>query len=121
MAFAFEAVQTIRREEPELFDAETARAVAAMFEEAIACETQFAEDLLGGGVVGLSVGQIRGYLQYCADQRLATLGLPKLYGARNPLAFMDLQDVQEVTNFFERRVSAYQVGVAGEVVLDAAF
>jgi ribonucleoside-diphosphate reductase beta chain len=72
-------------------------------------------------VVGLSVGQIRGYLQYCADQRLATLGLPKLYGARNPLAFMDLQDVQEVTNFFERRVSAYQVGVAGEVVLDAAF
>jgi ribonucleoside-diphosphate reductase beta chain len=29
--------------------------------------------------------------------------------------------VQEVTNFFERRVSAYQVGVAGEVTLDAAF
>jgi len=26
-----------------------------------------------------------------------------------------------VTNFFERRVSAYQVGVSGEVVLDAAF
>jgi ribonucleoside-diphosphate reductase beta chain len=34
---------------------------------------------------------------------------------------MDLQDVQEVTNFFERRVSAYQVGVEGEVELDAAF
>jgi len=35
--------------------------------------------------------------------------------------FLALQDVQEVTNFFERRVSAYQVGVAGEVTLDAAF
>jgi ribonucleoside-diphosphate reductase beta chain len=34
---------------------------------------------------------------------------------------MDLQAVQEVTNFFERRVSAYQGGVEGEVVLDAAF
>jgi hypothetical protein len=34
---------------------------------------------------------------------------------------LDLQDVQEVANFFERRVSAYQVGVRGEVVLDAAF
>jgi ribonucleoside-diphosphate reductase beta chain len=34
---------------------------------------------------------------------------------------MDLQDVQEVANFFERRVSAYQVGVAGEVSLDVAF
>jgi ribonucleoside-diphosphate reductase alpha chain len=28
---------------------------------------------------------------------------------------------KEVNNFFERRVSAYQVGVVGEVVLDGAF
>ncbi len=66
------------------------------------CETQFAEDLLGRGVVGLSAGDVRRYLEYCADQRLTTLGLPKLYGTRNPLTFMDLQDVQEVANFFER-------------------
>ena len=121
MAFAFEAVRTIRREEPDLFDADMTRAVARMFDEAVVCETKFAEDLLGRGVVGLSVNDVRRYLEYCADQRLATLGLPKLYGTRNPLAFMDLQDVQEVTNFFERRVSAYQVGVVGDVVLDAAF
>ena len=121
MAFAFEAVQTIRREEPSLFDDEMTQAVSQMFREAVDCETQFAEDLLGGGVVGLSVNDIRGYLMYCADQRLATLGLPKISGAKNPLAFMDLQDVQEVTNFFERRVSAYQVGVVGDVVFDAAF
>jgi ribonucleoside-diphosphate reductase beta chain len=121
MAFAFEVIATIRREEPELFDAELAADVAQMIDEAIACETQFAEDLLGGGVAGLSVGDVRRYLEHCADRRLATLGLPRRYGAANPLPFMDLQDVQEVTNFFERRVSAYQVGVAGEVVLDAAF
>ena len=121
MAFAFEAVNTIRREEPGLFDADLTRAVSQMFAEAVACETQFAEDLLGRGVVGLSLSEVRRYLEYCADQRLATLGLPKLYGTRNPLSFLDLQDVQEVTNFFERRVSAYQVGVAGEVTLDAAF
>jgi ribonucleoside-diphosphate reductase beta chain len=121
MAFAFEVVSTIRREEPELFDGAMAAAVAEMFDEAIACETAFAEDLLGAGVVGLSVADIRGYLEYCADQRLVTLGLGKRYGARNSLAFMDLQDVQEVANFFERRVSAYQVGVVGDVVLDAPF
>jgi ribonucleoside-diphosphate reductase beta chain len=34
---------------------------------------------------------------------------------------MDLQDVQELANFFERRVSAYQTGVSGEVALDAQF
>ena len=121
MAFAFEVVATVRREEPELFDGELERDIRAMLDEAIACETQFADDLLGGGVAGLSAGDVRTYLEYVADQRLATLGLTRQYGARNPFGFLDLQDVQEVTNFFERRVSAYQVGVVGEVVLDAAF
>ncbi|MBL8956212.1 MAG: ribonucleotide-diphosphate reductase subunit beta [Myxococcaceae bacterium] len=121
MAFAFEVVKTVRREEPDLFDATLTAEVYTMLDEAIACETQFAEDLLGGGVVGLSVRDVKGYLEYCADQRLATLGLARRYGTKNPLDFMDLQDVQEVTNFFERRVSAYQVGVTGDVVLDAAF
>ena len=121
MAFAFEVVATIRREEPDLFDAALERDVRAMLDEAIACETQFAEDLLGGGVAGLSPVDVRTYLEYVADQRLTTLGLAKHYGSRNPFGFLDLQDVQEVTNFFERRVSAYQVGVVGEVVLDAAF
>jgi ribonucleoside-diphosphate reductase beta chain len=121
MAFAFEVVATVRREEPELFDAQLETDVRAMLQEAIACEVQFAEDLLAGGVAGLSVGELRQYLEYCADQRLATLGMAKAYGAKNPFGFLALQDVQEVTNFFERRVSAYQVGVEGEVTLDAAF
>lgn len=121
MAFAFEVVATVRREEPELFDAQLEADVRIMLDEAIACETQFAEDLLSGGIAGLSVGEVREYLRYCADQRLATLGMAKQYGAKNPFGFLALQDVQEVTNFFERRVSAYQVGVEGEVSLDAAF
>jgi ribonucleoside-diphosphate reductase beta chain len=29
--------------------------------------------------------------------------------------------VQELSNFFERRVSAYQVGVEGDVAFDEAF
>jgi len=121
MAFAFEVVNLVRREEPELFDADLSAAVVEMLEEAIACETQFAEDLLGTGIAGMSVQDVRRYLEFCADQRLSTLGLPRRYHAKNPFSFLDLQDVQEVTNFFERRVSAYQVGVSGDVVLDAAF
>jgi ribonucleoside-diphosphate reductase beta chain len=121
MEFAFEVVATVRREQPELFDAQLEAEVRTMLEEAVTCELQFAEDLLAGGVAGLSVGELRQYLEYCADQRLATLGMAKAYGAKNPFGFLALQDVQEVTNFFERRVSAYQVGVEGEVTLDAAF
>ena len=121
MAFAFEVVKTVRREEPELFDGELQSQVEQMMRDAVACELQFAEDLLGQGVVGLSVRDMKQYLEFIADQRLTMLELPKMYGAKNPFGFMDLQDVQEVANFFERRVSAYQKGVVGEVVFDAAF
>lgn len=121
MAFAFEVVNTVRREEPELFDDALTASVNQMIEEAIECETQFAEDLLGSGVVGLSVRDVRQYLEFCADQRLATLGMPRRYNVKNPFSFMELQDVQELANFFERRVSAYQVGVSGSVVLDGSF
>ena len=121
MQFAFEVVRQVREQEPDLFDADMQREVVQMLEEAVAAETQFAEDLLGEGLAGLSLRDVRGYLEYVADQRLQQLDLPKHYGTKNPLSFMELQDVQELTNFFERRVASYQVGVTGEVTLDGAF
>jgi ribonucleoside-diphosphate reductase beta chain len=121
MAFAFDVVETVRREEPDLFDASLAEQVVTMLREAVDCEVQFAEDLLGAGVAGLSIADMRAYLEHVADRRLAQLGMPPAYRSKNPLSFMDLQDVQEVANFFERRVSAYQVAVTGTVDLDADF
>jgi len=121
MAFSFEVVKTVRSEEPDLFDDSLNKSVYQMIEEAVACEMQFAEDLLSGGVAGLSTREMRQYLQFVADQRLTQLGLPALYHVNNPFPFMELQDVQELANFFERRVSAYQVGVTGQVAFDEAF
>ena len=69
----------------------------------------------------MSIADMERYLQYVGDQRLATLGYRPQYNAANPFPFMDLQDVQELANFFERRVSAYQTAVEGEVSFDAAF
>jgi ribonucleoside-diphosphate reductase beta chain len=121
MSFAFEVIEIVRREEPSLFDADLELQVRAMIEDAITCEAQFAEDLLSGGVVGLAATEVREYLRFIADQRLVALGMSRAYHARNPFPFMQLQDVPELANFFERRVSAYQVGVTGEVAFDAAF
>jgi ribonucleoside-diphosphate reductase beta chain len=121
MEFAFSVVDTVRAEEPDLFDAELAKAVTRMLEEAVDAELQFAEDLCGAGLPGMTTSDMREYLQYVADQRLARLGLPQRFGSRNPFPFMALQDVQELANFFERRVTAYQVGVAGTVSLDEDF
>ena len=121
MAFAFEVIKTAREEEPDLFDDDLRAQIVQMMCEAVDCEVAFAEDTLSGGVAGLSIKDMRQYLEYCADQRMAQLGMPKHFGSSNPFPFMDLQDVQELTNFFERRVSAYQVGVQGEVGFDHAF
>lgn len=121
MAFALEVVKKVRSEEPALFDDSLQRRVVEMLDEAVECEMQFAEDILSGGVAGMSVVDMRQYLEFIADQRLAMLGMQKVYGAKNPFNFMDLQDVQELANFFERRVSAYQVAVAGDVSFDHAF
>jgi ribonucleoside-diphosphate reductase beta chain len=115
MNFAFEVINTVRQEAPELFDESLSTQVREMIADAVDSEMAFAQDVLSLGVAGLSAGDMRKYLEYVADQRLATLGLKPLYGSKNPFRFMDLQDVQELTNFFERRVAAYQVGVTGEV------
>lgn len=121
MGFAFDVVDTVRAEEPELFDAELEHQVREMLGEAVECEVQFAEDLLAGGVSGLSLPDMRAYLEHVADRRLARLGMEPRYGSANPFAFMELQDVQELSNFFERRVSAYQIGVSGSVSFDDDF
>ena len=118
MAFAFDVVDTVRREEPDLWDDELEARVSDMLAEAVECEYQFAEDLLGGGVSGMSLTDMRAYLEHVADRRLELLGIPPRYGSANPFAFMELQDVQELSNFFERRVSAYQLGVSGSVSFD---
>jgi ribonucleoside-diphosphate reductase beta chain len=119
--FALEVIATVRHERPDLFDASFHQSVTEMIREAVDCELTFAEDTLSQGVSGLSVASMREYLQYVADRRLEALHLAPIFGSRNPFDFMELQDVQELTNFFERRVSAYQVSVGGEVAFSDDF
>jgi ribonucleoside-diphosphate reductase beta chain len=119
--FALEVISTTRRERPDLFDETFGQRVTEMIREAVDCELSFAEDTLSLGVSGLSINNMREYLQYIADRRLEALQLEPVFGSRNPFSFMELQDVQELTNFFERRVSAYQVAVTGDVAFAEEF
>ena len=58
--FAFKAVETARAEEPGFFNRGIREnMVVSMMEEAIECEMAFAEDVLGGGVAGLSLKDMR--------------------------------------------------------------
>ncbi|MFV0317534.1 MAG: ribonucleotide-diphosphate reductase subunit beta [Microthrixaceae bacterium] len=121
MNFAFEVIDQVRREEPDLFDDDLTERVTTMISEAVEVEYGFAQDLLSEGIAGMSLTDMREYLQFIADQRLTQLGMPRRWASKNPFPFMELQDVQELTNFFERTVSAYQVGVEGDVAFDEDF
>ena len=93
-----------------------------MLDEAVECEVQFAEDLLEQGVSGMSLADMREYL--AVRRRPAPRAArhrSRCTARQNPFAFMELQDVQELSNFFERRVSAYQVGVDRRVAFDDDF
>ncbi len=121
MNFALEVVHTVRNERPELFDDDLEADVRQMLHEAVEAEHRFAADVLGEGVPGMSLADTRQYLQYVADQRLTQLGYAIEFGSKNPFSFMELQDVQGLSNFFERTVSSYQVGVTGDVAFDEDF
>jgi ribonucleoside-diphosphate reductase beta chain len=119
--FAMEVIRTIRHEDPELFDLDLHGKIIEMMKEAVDYEMQFAEDVLSVGVAGLSKTDMRAYLEYVADRRLVALGFQPIFGSKNPLAFMEFQDMQELSNFFERRVSSYQMGVTGKVNFEEEF
>ena len=121
MNFAFEVIKQVREEEPDLFDKDLEVQIIKMINEAIECEMSFADDVLSLGVVGLSSADMRKYLEYIADQRLVMLNISPIFNSENPFAFMELQDVQELTNFFERRVASYQVGIEGSVSFTEEF
>lgn len=109
-----QAVDVIRKEYPEIFDADLERRVIAMVDDALETEMAFCEDALAEGISGISPTLMREYLSYVADQRLEQLGYPKQYHTRNPFPFMVLQDVQPLTNFFEKRVTEYQKGFSNK-------
>lgn len=131
MAFAFDVVRTVRAEEPDLVDDAFEAQVQDMLAVtvtvtdgdavAVAAETAFAQDLLHGGIPGMTVTTMRTYLEHVADRRLTHLGFAPIYRSANPFAFLELQDVQELSNFFERRVSAYQIAISGTVNFDTDF
>lgn len=118
---AMEVINVVRQEQPALFNGTLEAKAKQMITQAIDTEMVFTQDVLDLGVAGLSPKDMRTYLEYVGDQRLVALGYGTLWGRKNPFPFMELQDIQELTNFFERRVAAYQTGIAGDVSFDEDF
>ena len=117
MDFAFATIDTIRREEPDLFDADLERRIEATVVDAstrrwsswAACSSRASPACRVMMCAATSS---------TAATTVSSPRPPPAASATNPFGFMDLQDVQEHANFFERTVSAYEIGVNRTVTFD---
>lgn len=111
--FGIDVINQIKQENPHLWTAEFQQEIYAMMRTAVELEYRFAEETMPNGILGLNAAAFKQFLRIIADRRLGQIGLAPLYddGAQDPFPWMsEMIDLKKEKNFFETRVTEYQVG-----------
>jgi ribonucleoside-diphosphate reductase beta chain len=97
-------------ENPDLWTPEFRAELVEFMREGVELEKEFVRDCLPEDGVGMTQADFLTYVEYNADRRLASLGLPALSGVKtNPFAWLDeVIFLRKEKNFFETRVTEYQ-------------
>lgn len=105
-------INSLRKERSELFTPSLEEEVIEMFRRAVDVESKWGEYITQGQILGLTTEIIREYIQHLADDRLKAVGLPQLYGSKNPIRWVDqfASFNEQKTNFFEAKVTNYAKG-----------
>ncbi|MCG8313726.1 MAG: ribonucleotide-diphosphate reductase subunit beta [Pseudomonadales bacterium] len=112
--FGIDVINQIKLENAHLWDDEFKAEIILMIVEGTQLEIEYARDTMPRGVLGMNAQMMAEYLQFICNRRLAQLGLPEQYpGVKNPFPWMsEIMDLRKEKNFFETRVTEYQVGGA---------
>ncbi len=110
--FGIDVINQIKLENPHLWSETFQNEVIRMILEGTQLEIEYAEDTIKHGVLGMNANMMKEYLQFISNRRLAQLGLAEQNpGAQNPFPWMsEMIDLRKEKNFFETRVTEYQVG-----------
>jgi ribonucleoside-diphosphate reductase beta chain len=113
LAFGCDLINTIIAENPEVWDRALQDEVRELIKKAVVLEQRYAYDACPQGLLGINAQQFCDYVEYIADRRLERLGLAKVYEKENPFLWLsESTDLRKKKNFFETRVTEYQVGGA---------
>jgi ribonucleoside-diphosphate reductase beta chain len=84
--------------------------LTSFMREGVELEKEFVRDCLPEDMVGLRQPDLLDYVDFNADRRLSSLGLPRLSTLKmNPFAWLDeVIFLRKEKNFFETRVTEYQ-------------
>lgn len=112
--FGIDVINQIKIENPHLWTKSFQEEVLQMILEGTELEINYARDTMPRGVLGMNANMMQEYLQFICNRRLAQIGLPEYYkGVQNPFPWMsEMMDLRKEKNFFETRVTEYQVGGA---------
>jgi ribonucleoside-diphosphate reductase beta chain len=102
--------RTFIEENPEVWTEEFRRELYGACEHIVTHEDAFIDLAFEmGGIEGLEGAEVKRYIRYIADRRLAQLGLQPIYHIeKNPLPWLDaILNGMEHTNFFENRATEY--------------
>ena len=89
--------------------------------EAVAFEKEFVKDALPVDLIGMNADLMCKYIEAVADRIADLFEFERVFNTENPFDFMRALDVQNVTNFFEKRVSEYQRPTDRALGFDDAF
>jgi ribonucleoside-diphosphate reductase beta chain len=105
------------KEHPRIVDNDFKREIYLMAEKAVELEDKFIDLAYEmGDIEGLSKEEVKEYIRYITDRRLLQLGLKSTFHVReNPLPWLEwVLNGADHTNFFENRVTEYEVaGLTG--------
>ncbi len=112
--FGIDVINQIKLENPHLWTEKFKQESIQMILEGTQLEIEYARDTMPRGVLGMNAAMMEEYLLYIANRRLSQLSLPEQFaGVQNPFPWMsEIMDLRKEKNFFETRVTEYQVGGA---------
>jgi ribonucleoside-diphosphate reductase beta chain len=78
-----------------------------IMKEAVEIEIEFITQSIPCNLIGMNADLMVEYVKFVADRHCTQLGYPKMYGAKNPLDFMDMISLNTKSNFFEAKETVY--------------
>ena len=113
--FGVNVINSIKDEFPEIWSDDVQDELVNIVKEAVRLEHIYLEKTCPKAVVGIPQKMFKQYIEYIADRRLESIGLPAQYKTENPFPWLSkVMDLTKETNFFEKRPTEYSIGTLGD-------
>jgi len=91
----------------------TEAAATEILKKAVTIEKRFVDEALDVCVLGMNKMLMGQFVECVADNMMVLAGFSPVYNTKNPFPFMETSGLNNKTNFFEQRVSEYQLSGVG--------